>query len=158
MPLRNDRGTAMIAFLVGTIVFSATMFSIIQFAFLWAGQGAVETAVHFAARKFALNARADFQKAKGFALAEAASHCRNRPGGRWGTSALTSVDFSRNGSDATPSPALPGDAYRISLTHGIELIVPWMDRILFLLAPVPKLQIGDKYYILLRATRWVTVE
>jgi hypothetical protein len=68
------------------------------------------------------------------------------------------VDFSRNGNEAPASRALPGEAYRISLTHGIELIVPWMDRILFLLAPVPKIQIADKYYILLRATRWVTVE
>jgi hypothetical protein len=148
----------MIAFLVGTAVMSAMVFSIVQFSFLWAGQGAVETAAHFAARKFAITARTDFHLAKASALAEAASLCRNRPGGRWETSTLTSVNFSRNGENVTTTRAFPGEAYRICLTHGIELIVPWMNRILYFIAPVPKVRIGEKYYLFLRATRWVTVE
>jgi hypothetical protein len=148
----------MIGFLIGTAAIAILTFSIIQFAFLWAGQGAVETAAHFAARKFALDARADFGKAKASALAEASSLCRNRPGGKWESAALTSLDFSRNGEDAHTTRALPGEAYRIRLTHGIELIVPWIDRILFLLAPGSKVCVGNKYYLLLHATRWVTVE
>jgi hypothetical protein len=148
----------MIGFLIGTVAIATLTFSIIQFGFLWAGQGAVETAAHFAARKFALDARADFGKAKASALAEASSLCRNRPGGKWESAALTSLDFSRDGEDAHPARAFSGEAYRIRLTHGIELIVPWIDRILFLLAPGPKICIGKKYYLLLHATRWVTVE
>jgi hypothetical protein len=158
MPAQNKRGMAMIGFLIGTIVLTTIIFSIIQFSLLWAGQGAIETAAHFAARKFALSARTDFQKAKASALAEASSLCRNRPGGMWETAALTSLNFARNGEDATATRALSGEAYRIRLTHGVELIVPWMDRILFLLAPVPKVCIADKYYLLLHASRWVTVE
>lgn len=148
----------MIGFLVSALVFAAMTFSIIQFAFLWAGQGAVETAAHFAARKFALNARADFRSAKASALAEAASLCRNRPGGKWASAALTSLNFARNGEDANHIRALPGEAYRIQVNHGVELIVPWINRVLFLLAPFPKICIGNKYYLLLHATRWVTVE
>jgi len=158
MPLQNNRGTAMIGFLIGTFLLATMIFSIIQFSFLFAGQGAIETAAHFAARRFALNARADFQKAKASALAEASSLCRNRPGGKWETAALTSVNFARNGEDTSTTRALSGEAYRICLTHGVELIVPWIDRILFLLAPVPKVRVGNKYYLLLHATRWVTVE
>jgi len=148
----------MIGFLIGTVVLATVIFSIIQFAFLWAGQGAIETAAHFVARKFALNARADFQKAKTSALSEASSLCRNRPGGKWETAALTSVNFARNGEEDYATCAFPGEAYRIRLTHGVELIVPWIDRILFLLAPAPKVRVGNKYYLLLHATRWVTVE
>lgn len=148
----------MIGFLVGAVIIAAMTFSIIQFAFLWAGQGAVETAAHFAARKFALNARADFRSAKASALAEASSICKNRPGGTWESVALTSLDFTRNGKDDSASLALSGDAYRVHLTHGVELIVPWFNRLLFLLAPIPKACVGDKYYLFLHATRWVTVE
>jgi hypothetical protein len=155
---QNKRGMAMIGFLIGTVVFATMIFSIIQLSFLWAGQGAIETAAHFAARKFALTARADFQKAKASALAEASSLCRNRPGGKWETAALTSLNFSREGEDVLATRALSGEAYRIRLTHGVELLVPWMDRILFLLAPIPKVRVGNKHYLLLHATRWVTVE
>jgi hypothetical protein len=158
MPPQNKRGMAMIGFLIGTVVLAIMIFSVVQLSFLWAGQGAIETAAHFAARKFALNARADFQSAKASALAEASSLCRNRPGGKWETAALTSVNFARDGEDASATRALSGEAYRIRLTHGVELLVPWMDRILFLLAPVPKVRVGNKYYLLLHATRWVTVE
>ena len=148
----------MIGFLIGAAAFAAMTFSVIQFAFLWAGQGAVETAAHFAARKFALNAREDIRSAKVSALAEAAALCRNRPGGKWESAALTSLNFARNGEKDPGVRALPGDAYRIQLNHGVELIVPWIDRILYLLAPVPKVCIGNRYYLLLHATRWVTVE
>jgi hypothetical protein len=158
MPHPNERGTAMIGFLIGSMVIAAMTFSIIQFAFLWAGQGAVETAAHFAARKFALNARADFRSAKASALAEASSLCKDRPGGKWESAALTSLNFARNGEDDPATRALSGEAYRIHLTHGVELIVPWINRILFLLAPIPKVCVGNKYYLFLHATRWVTVE
>ncbi|NJD62021.1 MAG: hypothetical protein FIA93_04790 [Deltaproteobacteria bacterium] len=148
----------MIGFLIGAVVLATMIFSIIQFAFLWAGQGAVETAAHFAARKFALTARADVRKAKVSALAEAVSLCRNRIGGNWESAALTSLNFALNGEDTSPVRAVAGEAYRIRLTHGVELIVPWIDRMLFFLAPVPKTRVGDKYYLFLQATRWVTVE
>lgn len=148
----------MIGVLIGSVVLAGMIFSILQLAFLWAGQGAVETAAHFAARKFALNARADFRSAKAAALAEASALCRNRPGGNWETAAFTSLDFARNGEDDSAIGALPGEAYRIRLTHGIELIVPWVDRILYLLAPVPKACVGTRHYLFFHATRWVTVE
>ena len=148
----------MIEFIAGTFLVGTMIFSIIQFGFLFAGQGAVETAAHFAARKFALNARADFRKAKAAALAEASSLCRNRPGGRWEGTTLTSIRFSLDGTEETASPARSGEAYKVRLTHGVELIVPWVNRMLFLLAPVPKIRVADKYYLLLHATRWVTVE
>lgn len=148
----------MIGFLIGAVVLATIIFSLIQFAFLWAGQGAVETAAHFAARKFALNARTDVRKAKISALAEAVSLCRNRIGGNWEAIALTSLNFAPNGEDGSPERAVAGEAYRIRLTHGVELIVPWIDRMLFLLAPVPKTRVGGRYYLFLQATRWVTVE
>jgi hypothetical protein len=158
MPLRNERGTAMIGFLIGAVVLATMIFALVQFAFLWAGQGAVETAAHFAARKFALHARTDVRMAKVSALAEAVSLCRDRIGGNWESVALTSLNFALNGEDASPERAVAGDAYRVRLTHGVQLIVPWIDRMLFLLAPVPKTRVGDRYYLFLQATRWVTVE
>ncbi|MGE5189683.1 MAG: hypothetical protein ACM3NF_06470 [Gemmatimonadota bacterium] len=148
----------MVEFLAGGIVLGALLFAVIQCALLWASQGAVETASHFAARKFALTARSDGRKAREAALAEALLLCRNRPGGGSATAAMTSVDFSRNGAVGTPVAVNPGDAYRVRLTHWVELVVPWVDRILFSLAPCPKARIGDRYYLGLRATRWVTVE
>ncbi|MBI5419160.1 MAG: hypothetical protein HZA60_03630 [Deltaproteobacteria bacterium] len=148
----------MIGFLVGSIVLATLIFSIIQFAFLWAGQGAVETAAHFAARKFALNARLDIRKAKSVALSEASFLCRQRPGGKWESAALTSLDFAREGEDSSATRAVTGEAYRVRLTHWVELVVPWVDRVLFTVAPVRKAKLGDKYYLLLHATRWVTVE
>jgi hypothetical protein len=148
----------MIGFLAGAVVLFMTIFAIIQLAFLWAGQGAVDTAAHFAARKFSLIARSDFRKAKEAALQEAASLCRHRFGGNFETAGFTSLDFSRGGEEGHSSGAAAGDAFRVRLTHGVELIVPWIDRILYAVAPVPKTQIGGKYYFMLRATRWVTVE
>lgn len=148
----------MTEFLAVGIVLSTFVFSIIQCALLWAGQGAVETASHFAARKFALTARTDCRRAQEVALAEALLICRNRPGGQSAGAAMTSLDFSRNGTNGTPAKASPGDAYRVRLTHWVELAVPWVDRILFSLAPCPKTRIGNRYYLGLQATRWVTVE
>ncbi len=148
----------MIEFLAAGILVGAVAFSAIQCALLWAGQGAVETASHFAARKFALKARADCRKAREAALAEAMLMCRNRPGGRSADAAITSLDLSRNGTDGMPARANPGDAYRVRLTHWVELAVPWIDRLLFSLASCPKTRIGGRYYLGLQATRWVTVE
>lgn len=148
----------MVEFLAAGIVAGAVVFSIIQCALLWAGQAAVETASHFAARTFALAARSDGRKAREAALAEALAICRNRPGGRTAAAAMTSLDFSRDGSGEAPVKATPGDAYRVRLTHWIELAVPWIDGILFSLASCPKTRIGNRYYLGLQATRWVTVE
>lgn len=148
----------MVEFLAAGIVLGAVVFSIIQCALLWAGQGAVETASHFAARKFALTARADGRKAREAALAEALRMCRDRPGGGTAAAALTSLDFSRNGDGDAPVRANPGDAYRVRLVHWVELAVPWIDRVLFSLASCPKTKIGNRYYLGLQATRWVTVE
>ncbi|MDA8122132.1 MAG: hypothetical protein M0Z38_06135 [Deltaproteobacteria bacterium] len=148
----------MIEFIAGTFLVGTMIFSIIQFGFLCAGQGAVETAAHFAARKFAINARTDFRKAKAAALAEASSLCRKRPGGGWEGTTLTSIRFSLDGKEETAPQARSGEAYKVQLTHGVELVVPWVNRMLFLLAPVPKIRVADKYYLLLHATRWVTVE
>jgi len=148
----------MIGFIIGTVVIATVIFSIIQLSFLFAGQGAVETAAHFAARKFAINARTDLRKAKTAALAEASSLCRNRPGGNWESVALTNLDFAREGANSPEAAPTAGEAYSIRLTHGVELIVPWVNRLLFVLAPVPKARIGSKYYLFLYTTRWATVE
>ncbi len=148
----------MFEFLAAGLVVGAVAFAVIQCALLWAGQGAVETASHFAARRFALSARIDCRRAKEAALAEAVVVCRNRPGGRSANAAMTSLDFSRNGAGNMPPKANPGDAYRVRLTHWVELPVPWIDKLLFSLASCPKTTIGGRYYLGLQATRWVTVE
>lgn len=149
----------MAGYLIGSLILLAVIFSTIQLLVLWTCQGAVETAAHFAARKFAVHARSDFRKAKTVALAEASVICRHRPGGTLGSAALTSLEVARNGNDPPVSAsAMPGEAYRIRLTHGVELIVPWIDRLLYEIASVPKMQIGGKYYLFLNATRWATVE
>ncbi len=141
-------GPVLILFLMG----------IIQLSLIWAGQSAVETASHFAARKFALLARIDFRNAKAAALAEASSMCVQRPGGTWGTTRLTTIDFDRRGTKGVAQTASAGDAFCIRLTHGVELFVPWVNGILYLLSPTGKTRIGDRYFLLLRSARWVTVE
>lgn len=148
----------MVEFLVGGSVFLLLVMGIIQLSLLFAGQGAVETAAHFAARKFALHARSDLRRAKEVALAEAASLCLHRPGGKWGTTQLTSVDFFPQGKEGPPRSALPGLAYRVRLTHWLELCVPMANRFLFAIAPVKKTRIQDRYFLLLQSSRWVTVE
>ncbi len=148
----------MIEFIAGTFLLGTMIFSLVQFGFLWAGQGAVETAVHFASRKFAFLARSNLRNAETAALAEASALCRNRPGGNWEDAALTSIQFSPNGAAGIAGRAQTGEAYKVKLTHGVQLIVPWVNRVLYHLAPVQKMKIGDRYYLILDATRWVTVE
>lgn len=148
----------MTGFLIGGSVLLLLLMGIIQLSLLWAGQGAVETAAHFAARKFALHARDDYRKAKAVALSEASSLCLHRPGGKWGSAQLTSIDFSSRGKGDLPQSASPGEAYRLRLTHWVELCVPGVNRILFVLAPVKKARINDRYFLLLQSSRWVTVE
>lgn len=141
-------GPVLILFLLG----------IIQLSLIWAGQSAVETAAHFASRKFAHLARIDFRKAKTAALAEASSICVQRPGGTWGTTRLTSIDFDRRGNKNIPQTAAAGDAFRLRLTHWVELCVPWVNGVLYLVSPTGKTRIGGRYYLLLQSARWVTVE
>lgn len=148
----------MVEFLVGGSTLLLLVMGIIQLSLLWAGQGAVETAAHFAARKFALHARSDLRKAKEVALAEAASLCLHRPGGKLGAAKLTSIDFSPQGKERHSRSALPGEAYRIRLTHWVELCVPWVNGILFAIAPVKKARIHEQYFLLLQSSRWITVE
>jgi hypothetical protein len=154
----GNRGAVAVEFLVAGIAFTFTLFAIIQIALLWTGQGAVETAAHFAARKFAIHARQDFRKAREAALAEASAICRTRPGGRWEGASITSVDFSRECGGPAPDRTLPGEAYCVRLTHGVELVVPWANRVLYAVAPVRKAWIGGRPYLFLQAARWVTVE
>jgi len=148
----------MVEFLVGGGVLLMVMMGTIQLSLLWAGQSAVETAAHFAARKFAVHARTDVRKAKEEALAEAASFCLHRPGGNWGSTRLTSIEFSRQGKGTPAHSALPGEAYCLRLTHWLELRVPWANRILYAVAPVKKTRTRDQYFLLLHSSRWVTVE
>jgi hypothetical protein len=145
-------------FLVGGTVLVLLVMAIIQLSLLWMGQGAVETAAHFAARKFSFHARTNFRKAKEVALAEASSICLHRPGGKWASAHLTSIDFSRHNNGNPPHSALPGEAYCLRLTHWVELCVPWVNRLLFMIAPGKKARIKEKYFLLLQSSRWVTVE
>lgn len=158
MRLRSERGSAVVEFLAAGTILAVLLFATIQLALLWAGRGAVETAAHFAARKFALNARTDIRTAQSAALAEASLLCRNRPGARWADAAMTKIDFSRNGRAGTLRHAVAGEAFQVRLTHWFELVVPWVDRVLYAVAPGEKTQIGNRYYLALKTTRWVTVE
>jgi hypothetical protein len=142
--------------LAGTLLLFLTL-AVIQLSLLWAGKGAVDTAAHLAARSFARSAREDFRKAREGAFIEAFRLCRERPGGSLGTAGLTALDITRDGKRGTGGAAA-GDAVCVRLTHGIELVVPWVDRILFALFPGKKLALGDRRYLMLQATRWVTVE
>jgi len=148
----------MVEFLVAGPLLLLLIFSTIQIAFLWAGQGSVDTAAHFAAREFAQSARANAGKARRDALARAMALCRKRPGVGFANAALTSLDFSREGPGRGPQIPVSGEAYRVTLKHWVELVVPMANRLLFALAPVEKARLGDRYYLILRATRFVTVE
>jgi len=147
----------MIEFLVAGIPLLLLMLAIVQLSLLWAGKSAVDAAAHLAARKFARIAREDFRKAREMAFHEAFQVCRNRPGGSLGAAAITSIDVTRDG-ERGAERARPGEALCVRLTHGVELVVPWIDRILFTLSPGKKLRLGDRYYLMLQSTRWVTVE
>jgi hypothetical protein len=147
----------MIEFLLAGIPLLLLMLAIVQLSLLWAGKGAVDTAAHLAARKFARVAREDFRRAREMAFLEAFQACRNRPGGSFGSVAMTSLDVTKDGEQGA-NRADAGEALCVRLTHGVELVVPWIDRILFLLSPGKKIRLGDHYYLMLQSTRWVTVE
>jgi hypothetical protein len=147
----------MVEFLLAGAVLLFLALAVIQLSLLWAGKGTVDTAAHLAARRFARSARIDFRKAREAAFLEAFRICRERPGGTLGTAALTALDIARDGKPVGEGAA-SGDAVCVRLTHGVELIVPWVDRVLFSLFPGKKMVLGDRRYLMLQATRWVTVE
>jgi hypothetical protein len=125
----------MIEFLVAGVPLLLLLLAMVQLSLLWAGKGAVDTA----------------------AFLEAFRTCRNRPGGSLGSAALTALDVTRDG-ERGADRASAGDAMCVRLTHGVELVVPWIDRILFHLSPGKKVRLGDRYYLMLQSSRWVTVE
>ncbi len=147
----------MTGFLLAGVPLLLFIMAIVQFSLLWMSKGVVDTAAHHAARKVALIARTDLRKARETAFLEAYRMCRNRPGGSLGSVAMTTLDVTRN-DDRRADRATAGDALCVRLTHGVELIVPWIDRILYSLSPGRKMQVGNRYYLMLQSTRWVTVE
>ncbi|HEX2720858.1 MAG TPA: TadE/TadG family type IV pilus assembly protein [Candidatus Deferrimicrobium sp.] len=147
----------MIEFLLAGVPLLLLMLAIVQLSLLWAGKSAVDAASHLAARKFALVAREDFRKARQMAFLEAFQVCRNRLGGTFGSAAITTLDVTKDGSQGA-NRADAGEALCVRLTHGVELVVPWIDRILFTFSPGQKLRLGGHYYLMLQSTRWVTVE
>ena len=70
---------------------------------------------------------------------------------------MTAFDVTKDGGQGA-NRADAGDALCVRLTHGVELVVPWIDRILFALSPGKKLRLAGHYYLMLQSTRWVTVE
>lgn len=142
--------------LAGTLLLFLAL-AIVQLSLLFAGKGAVDTAAHLAARRFARSARDDYRKARDGAFLEAFRICRQRPGGSLGNAAMTSLDITRDG-EREAGRASAGDAVCVRLTHSVELVVPWVDRILFALFPGRKVVVGDRRYLMLQSTRWVTVE
>ncbi|MBP2685199.1 MAG: hypothetical protein H6Q81_104 [Deltaproteobacteria bacterium] len=147
----------MIEFLLAAVPLLLLMLAIVQLSLLWAGKSAVDAAAHLAARKFARIAREDFRKAREMAYLEAFQVCRNRPGGSFGSAAMTALDVTKDG-DKGAIRADAGEALCVRLTHGVELVVPWVGRILFSLSRGKKFRLGDHYYLMLQSTRWVTVE
>lgn len=147
----------MIEFLLAGVPLLLLVLTIVQLSLLWAGKGAVDAAAHLAARKFARLAREDFRRAREMAYLEAFQVCRNRPGGSLGSAAMTALDITRDGEQGA-NLAGAGEALCLRLTHGVELVVPWIDRILFTLSPGKKIRLGDHYYLMLQSSRWVTVE
>jgi len=147
----------MIEFLLAGVPLLLLMLAIVQLSLLWAGKSAVDTASHLAARKFARVAREDFRKAREAAFLEAFQACRSRPGGSFGSASMTAIDITKDGEQGA-NRADAGDALCVRLTHGVELIVPWIDQVLFTLSPGKKIRLGDHYYLMLQSTRWVTVE
>ncbi|HEY3490912.1 MAG TPA: TadE family protein [Candidatus Deferrimicrobiaceae bacterium] len=145
-------------FLIAGPVFLILVFTIVQLAFLLSGKGAVDTAAHFAARKFAVSARNDFRKAKAAALAEASTLCRNRIGGTYTNLTMTTLDFYNSAGKRGEGPVFAGDAYQVTLSHWVELVVPWANRILFGIVPGKKVRLGDRYFLILDSSRMVTVE
>ena len=147
----------MIEFVCAAVPLLLLTLAIVQFSLLWSGKSAVDTAAHLAARKFARAARNDFRKARETAFLEAFQVCRNRLGGSLGSAAMTALDITSDG-ERGADRATAGKALCVRLTHGVELIVPWIDRVLFHLSPGKKIRVGNHYYLMLQSTRWVTVE
>lgn len=147
----------MIEFLLAGVPLLLLMLAIVQLSLLWAGKSAVDTAAHLAARKFARIAREDFRKAREMAFLEAFQACRNRPGGSFGSVVMTSLDVTKDG-ERGANRANAGEALCVRLTHGVELVVPWIDRILFTLSPGKKFRLGGRFYLMMQSVRWVTVE
>ena len=147
----------MIEFVFAAVPLLLLLLATAQLSLLWIGKGAVDTAAHLAARKFAQIARFDLRKAREAAFAEAFEVCRNRPGGSFGSVAMTTLDIGAD-ADRQVERTTAGDAIRVRLTHGVELVVPWIDRILFALSPGRKIRLGDRYFLMLQSERWVTVE
>ena len=107
----------MMEFLVGCSVLLLLAMGTIQLSLLWSGQGAVETAAHFAARKFALHARTDFRKAKAVALAEASSIWATDSGGDGGRRTSRPSTFPGRERETLSNP--PGRAKRSACTSPI---------------------------------------
>jgi len=147
-----------VEFLFAGVAAVLILLAVIQLAFLWTGKGAVETAAHFAARRFALSARRGVTPARSAALAEASLLCRLRPAAGTADTALTTLEVTPRTGGCVPSRASSGDAFELRLTHWVELVVPLANRVLFELAPGDKTRLGTRYYVAFRATRWVTVE
>ena len=147
----------MTEFLFAGVPLLLLILAIVQLSLLWAGKSAVDTAAHLAARKFARTAREDFRKAREMAFLEAVQVCRNRPGGTFGSAAMTALDVTKDG-ERGANRAEAGEALCVRLTHGVELVVPWVDRVLFAFSPGEMIRLGDHYYLMMRSTRWVTVE
>jgi len=129
----------MIEFLLAGVPLLLLMLAIVQLSLLWAGKSAVDTAAHLAARKFSRVAREDFRKAREMAFLEAFQVCRNRPGGSFGSAAMTALDAVGQ-----------ADAERLA---GVRAVGS-----LFALSPGKKMRLGSHYYLMLQSTRWVTVE
>lgn len=147
----------MTEFLLAGVPLLLLILTIVQLSLLWAGKSAVDTAAHLAARKFARTAREDFRKAREMAFLEAFQVCRNRPGGTFGSAAMTALDVTKDGEQGA-NRAEAGEALCVRLTHGVELVVPWIDRVLFVVSPGKMIRLGDHYYLMMRSSRWVTVE
>ncbi|HEY5460605.1 MAG TPA: hypothetical protein VIJ89_02540, partial [Deferrimonas sp.] len=77
--------------------------------------------------------------------------------GSFGSAAMTALDVTKDG-EQEANRADAGEALCVRLTHGVELVVPWIDQILFALSPGKKLCLGGHYYLMMQSTRWVTVE
>jgi len=147
----------MLEFLLAGIPLLLLLMMVIQISLLWIDKGTIDAAAHFAARKLALTARTNYEGAKQEAFLEAWQTCRNRPGGSLASVTMTTLDITRDCENKVDRAAA-GDALCVKLTHGVELIVPWANWVIYLLSPGPKTQLGDKYYLMLQSTRWVTVE
>lgn len=147
----------MLEFLLAGVPLVILVMAILQLSLLWMGKGAVDTAAHLAARKFARTARVDFRNARQQAFLEAHRICRSRPGGSSSSAVLTTLEITADG-QRSAARAVAGDALCVRLSHGVELVVPWIDRILYALSPGRKFRLGEKYYLMMQSDRWVTVE